>query len=105
MYSIPKLVDFSPTALDNAAKELIAACEAESAAVKNDGDYKNFRDRWMARKNGILTQINDGWLKTAPKDAKRDVGARVNEIKNAVEQTVEGAQQRLSSGASKASGE
>ena len=36
--------------------------------------WKNFRDRWMARKNGILTQINDSWLKAAPKEAKRDVG-------------------------------
>ncbi len=35
---------------------------------------KPFRDRWMARKNGILTQINDLWLKAAPKDAKREAG-------------------------------
>ena len=35
----------------------------------------------MARKNGILTQINDLWLKAAPKAAKRDVGQRVNELK------------------------
>ena len=99
LYSVPQLDDFSPAALDAAAKELIAACEAESAAVKSDAEWKEFRDRWMARKNGILTQINEGWLKAAPKEAKRDVGARVNEIKNSVEQTVEGAQQRLSSGA------
>jgi phenylalanyl-tRNA synthetase alpha chain len=99
LYSVPQLNDFSPAALDAAAKELIAACEAEAAAVKSESDWKNYRDRWMARKNGILTQINDGWLKAAPKEAKRDVGARVNEIRNSVEQTVEGAQQRLNSGA------
>ena len=28
---------------------------------------------WL-RKNGALTQINDLWLKGAPKDAKRDAG-------------------------------
>ena len=33
----------------------------------------------MARKDGILTAVND-WLKTAPKDNKRDVGQRVNEM-------------------------
>lgn len=103
MYTVPKLVDYSPATLDAAAKDLIAACEAESAAVKSDSDYKSFRDHWMARKNGILTQINDGWLKAAPKDAKRDVGARVNEIKNAVEQTVAGAEQRLAESAAKSS--
>jgi phenylalanyl-tRNA synthetase alpha chain len=102
MYSVPQLTDFSPTALATAAKDLIAACEAESAAVKSDADYKTYRDRWLARKNGILTQVNEGWLKAAPKESKRDVGAQVNEIKNTVEQTVEGTLQRLDSGASRA---
>jgi phenylalanyl-tRNA synthetase alpha chain len=58
----------------------------------------------MARKNGILTQINEDWLKAAPKEAKRDVGAQVNEIKNTVEQAVAGALQRLSAGAATVSG-
>ena len=49
----------------------------------------------MARKNGVLTQINDLWLKAAPKDAKRDVGQRVNELKSKVEQTIEAAEKRL----------
>ena len=35
----------------------------------------------MARKNGVLTQINDLWLKGAPKEAKREAGIRVNELK------------------------
>ena len=26
----------------------------------------------MARKNGVLTQLNDLWLKAAPKEAKPD---------------------------------
>ena len=45
----------------------------------------------MARKNGILTQINDLWLKGAPKDEKREVGKRVNEMKARVEEIVNGA--------------
>jgi hypothetical protein len=35
--------------------------------VRNDAELKAFRDRWMARKNGILTQINDLWLKALPR--------------------------------------
>jgi phenylalanyl-tRNA synthetase alpha chain len=35
----------------------------------------------MGRKNGVLTQVNDLWLKGAPKEAKRDVGQRVNDLK------------------------
>ena len=42
----------------------------------------------MARKNGVLTQVNDLWLKAAPKDAKRDVGQRVNEVRTKVEEEV-----------------
>jgi phenylalanyl-tRNA synthetase alpha chain len=99
-YTVPKLDDFSPAALDRAAASLIAECESESADVKDEAAYKLFRDRWMARKNGVLTQINDEWLKAAPKDAKRDVGARVNSIKTAVEEIVAAAEQRLSSGPS-----
>jgi phenylalanyl-tRNA synthetase alpha chain len=94
MYKVPQLVDFSPAALDRAAAELTAACEAEAGQVKSDTDYKTFRDHWLARKNGILTQVNDQWLKAAPKEAKRDVGARVNALKTKVEETVATAEQR-----------
>jgi phenylalanyl-tRNA synthetase alpha chain len=45
----------------------------------------------MARKNGILTQINDLWLKGAPKEAKREAGIRVNELKARITELVEGA--------------
>ncbi|MFL6443079.1 MAG: phenylalanine--tRNA ligase subunit alpha [Candidatus Sulfotelmatobacter sp.] len=74
-----------------AAAECIAACQAEAAEVRNDADLKAFRDRWMARKNGNLTQINDLWLKGAPKDAKREAGIRVNEVKARITELVEAA--------------
>ena len=83
-YIVPKLTDYSAAALEKAAQECVHACTAESREVRDDADLKFFRDRWMARKNGILTQVNDLWLKGAPKDAKREAGIRVNEIKSAV---------------------
>jgi phenylalanyl-tRNA synthetase alpha chain len=95
-YTVPKLTDFSPEALQKAATELTSACEHEAGAVRNEADLKTFRDRWMARKNGILSQINDLWLKGAPKEAKRDVGALVNSLKEKVEQQIEAAQQKSS---------
>jgi phenylalanyl-tRNA synthetase alpha chain len=90
-YAVPKLTDYSPAALEQAAGECIAACQSESADVRNDADLKSFRDRWMARKNGILTQINDLWLKGAPKEAKRDAGAQVNSLKARITELVESA--------------
>jgi phenylalanyl-tRNA synthetase alpha chain len=90
-YTVPKLTDYSAAALQRAASHLLSALDHEASAVKNEADWKAFRDRWMARKNGVLTQINDGWLKGAPKEAKREVGQEVNGIKQQVEQRVEGA--------------
>jgi phenylalanyl-tRNA synthetase alpha chain len=91
-YTVSKLTDYSDAALQRAAAECVAVCETEAAAVRNDAELKAFRDRWMARKNGILTQINDQWLKGAPKEAKREAGIRVNELKAQITALVEGAQ-------------
>jgi phenylalanyl-tRNA synthetase alpha chain len=88
-YTVPKLTDFSTGALDSAARELLSALEQESAAVSSENDWKVYRDRWMARKNGILTQLNDLWLKAAPGPNKRDVGQRVNELRETVTTKVE----------------
>ena len=90
-YSVPKLTDYSAAALEKAARECIAACSAESAEVGSEADLKAFRDRWMARKNGILTQINELWLKGAPKEAKREAGIQINELKARIPELVEGA--------------
>jgi phenylalanyl-tRNA synthetase alpha chain len=98
-YTVPKLTDFSSAALDAAVRELLAALEQESAAVASENDWKTYRDRWMARKNGVLTQLNDLWLKAAPGRNKKDVGLRVNELRGKVEQAVEAALVRIQGGA------
>ena len=79
-YTVSKLTDYSAAALEKAAGELLSAVEQESESVKNEAEWKTLRDRWAARKNGILTQINDLWLKGSPKAAKRDVGQLVNSV-------------------------
>jgi phenylalanyl-tRNA synthetase alpha chain len=94
MYTVRKLDDYSPAALDTAVRELLSAVEGEAATITSEAAWKEFRDRWMARKNGILTQVNDLWLKAAPGPQKREAGRRVNELKARVEQAVEGASAR-----------
>jgi phenylalanyl-tRNA synthetase alpha chain len=89
-YTVPKLTDYSDAALMDAANRCIDACQSEAAAVTKDSEAK-FRDRWLGRKNGILTQINDLWLKAAPKEAKRSIGAHVNELKLRIQALVESA--------------
>jgi phenylalanyl-tRNA synthetase alpha chain len=98
-YTVPKLTNFSAAALDAAGRDLLSALDSEASAVGNESDWKDFRDRWMARKNGVLTLVNDLWLKPAPKDAKRDVGQRVNELKTRVEEAVGAALARAEGGA------
>ena len=90
-YTVPKLTDYSAAALTQAAEECTRSCREEEAAIRNDDELKTFRDRWLGRKNGILTQINEVWLKGAPKEAKREAGIRVNELKARIQELVEGA--------------
>ena len=91
-YRVSKLTDYSAAALSNAAAECGRECANESTAVRNEAELKVFRDRWMGRKTGILTQINDLWLKGAPKEAKRETGIRVNDLKTKIQELVESAQ-------------
>jgi phenylalanyl-tRNA synthetase alpha chain len=95
MYTVPKLDDYSPAALDRAVTDLFAALDAETAALHSESDWKEFRDRWMARKTGVLTLVNDTWLKAAPKEAKREVGQRVNELKSRAEGAIEAAHEKI----------
>src|ERR1700746_2986931 len=100
MYTVPKLTDYSAPALNAASRDLLSAIESESSAIRGENEYKIFRDRWMARKDGIATQINDLWLKAAPKEAKRDAGQRVKELKTKIEVAVDATLERLRNGTS-----
>src|SRR5882762_9587831 len=64
------------------------------AGTKSEADHEALRIRWRSRERGILTQINDLWLKAAPKENKRDVGQRVNEIRADVEAKLDEALRR-----------
>src|SRR5437764_5516005 len=90
-YTVPQLKDFSPAALDKAVDKLLAALEKESATLSDENHRKAFRDRWVGRKDGVLTNVNELWLKPAPKDVKREVGQWVNKLKAEVEAKVEAA--------------
>src|ERR1700751_5529725 len=100
MYTVPKLTDYSSSALDSASRDLLSALESEATSVNGEKEYRVFRDRWIARKDGIATQINELWLKAAPKEAKRDAGQRVNELKSKIEASVEATLERLRNGGS-----
>ncbi len=69
--------------------ELQSAFEAERAGVAAEEDLKKLRDRWLGRKNGLLTHTNDNWLKAAPREHKPQVGRLQNEAKRHIEAALE----------------
>ena len=96
-YTVPKL-DVADAIQQTA--DLLTALHEEAEAAKSEAEWKTFRDRWMARKNGILTQVNDLWLKASPPEQKRATGQRVNDLKLRAEEVVEAALQRIKGKAS-----
>jgi len=85
MYTVPKLEDFSVEALEKARGDLLTELNTDICNhIKTEQEWKVYRDKWMARKNGLLTQINDVWLKSAPPESRRQVGQLVNDIKRIV---------------------
>jgi phenylalanyl-tRNA synthetase alpha chain len=88
-YTVPNLNDYSAESLDSKVRELLHALDTEAGSVSSEHEWRSLRDRWMARTNGILRQVNDTWLKSAPNEQKRVVGQRVNELKKKVEDRID----------------
>ena len=94
MYALPQIKDYSAESLNRISAELTTALEADAESVRNEKDWRAFRDHWMSRKSGVTTQLNE-LLRAAPKEAKREAGRRVNELKARIEQLVAKVEERL----------
>jgi phenylalanyl-tRNA synthetase alpha chain len=93
MYKVPKLEDWSEKSLDKAVQEFRSALEVESSELEKKSvdsqiaskdrltAVQQFHSRWISRKNGLFSQLTSVWLPSAPKEAKREVGRRVNELR------------------------
>jgi phenylalanyl-tRNA synthetase alpha chain len=51
--------------------------------------WRTFLVHWTGRKSGVLSQITDNWLKSAPAQLKPIVGQELNKLKAHVETTLE----------------
>src|ERR1700740_2596770 len=63
--------------------------DEECACARDESSWKQFRDAWLCRKSGVLTQITDNWLKPASQELKRVVGQELNQLRAHVESKVE----------------
>lgn len=68
-------------AMESERQNLIG--QGARTATERDKLAKNLRDRWLARKNGLLSQIDEHWLKQASKEVKPAVGKQFNELRRA----------------------
>jgi phenylalanyl-tRNA synthetase alpha chain len=73
--------------------------DGQFQTVQDESEWKLFRDRWLGRKSGVLTQITDNWLKPAEAELKRAVGAALNELRAHVESQIEVRRVAIESGA------
>ena len=92
--NVPQLTDHTPAAIDQAFAALLA--EAQAAVAAPSFDAEAFRLDWLGRKQGLLKQVSDAWLKTAPVEAKKLIGQRFNALKEQIEAALTGAAEKSS---------
>src|SRR5580704_8667241 len=81
----PALTGFDEAALDKAFRSLEAQARESAATL----DAEAFRLQWLGRKQGLLQEVSDRWLKAAPGPAKKAVGQRFKTLKELVERLEE----------------
>jgi phenylalanyl-tRNA synthetase alpha chain len=69
--------------------ELRARFNDELAACVDLTDVGVTQVDWLGRKSGVISAITDNWLKPAPPELKRTVGAALNELRAHVEEKIE----------------
>lgn len=77
------------TMVESLYAELGALFDRELAAATGADELRRLRDRWLGRKQGLLTATNDHWLKPAARELKPAVGKLQNQLKTRVEQALD----------------
>ena len=89
--------------LPTSVAALRAEFDAALAAAATAADLQALRDRFLGRKNGLVTALY-GTIAKAPADQKREIGRLANELKQAVESGLESRQATLGSAAARVAG-
>lgn len=81
--------------VDDLYGELLSSFAGERDGVSSEDSLKKLRDRWLGRKNGLLSSTNDLWLKQAPRELKPSVGKLQNQSRKRIEAELAEAQEAL----------
>jgi len=87
-----------PEELSALFADLRGRFNADCACALDESSWKQFRDTWLGRKSGVLTQITDNWLKPATPELKRAVGQQLNELRAHVESQIESRRAAIETG-------
>jgi len=79
--------------------EIRARFDADATAAHDEAAWKQFRDAWLGRKSGVLTQVTDNWLKPTTPELKRVVGLELNKLREHVESEIEARRVAIEAGA------
>jgi phenylalanyl-tRNA synthetase alpha chain len=77
--------------LDKLFAQLEQEVRQAAAGLSSPEAVENFRLEWLGRKQGRLKLLSDQWLRSAPVEAKRELGQRFNALKALVESLIEAA--------------
>jgi phenylalanyl-tRNA synthetase alpha chain len=77
--SVKALFDELRRAMEREREKTIAQGAQDEAERQKAA--KALRDRWLARKHGLLAQVDEIWLKKAPLELKPVVGRQFNELR------------------------
>jgi len=80
-HSVESLFAEVRAAMETERQSLVA--RGASTEKEREQLCKALRDRWLARKNGLLTQIDEYWLKPAARELKPVVGRQFNALRQA----------------------
>ncbi|HVJ08890.1 MAG TPA: phenylalanine--tRNA ligase subunit alpha [Acidisarcina sp.] len=83
---IPQLSSFDEAALEQAFGALAAQAAESARALASPEAVEHFRLEWLGRKQGRLKLVSEAWLKSAPPEAKKQIGQRFNKLKEQVEE-------------------
>ena len=75
--------------------KLLQAAEAEIADVDNAEHWESCRVRWVGRNNSVKSRVNENWLRQAPPEMKRWVGAGIKVYFAGIEERLATAKEAL----------
>ncbi|MEO6829010.1 MAG: phenylalanine--tRNA ligase subunit alpha, partial [Acidobacteriaceae bacterium] len=81
---IPSLQDYSSGSLDRFFSAIKESFDQDAATAATSETLEPLRVRWVGRKQGLMNDV-DALLKSAPAEAKKDFGRKLNELKQHIQ--------------------